>query len=120
VKVCPRTLERRDDVALELNDSNFEAEVGQSKQPVLVDFWAPWCGPCRSMAPVIEELSTEYQGKVKIAKINVDQNQELARRFGVMSIPTLVMFKNGQNVGQTVGLTPKALLVKKLDALIED
>ncbi len=107
-------------MALELNDSNFEAEVVQSKQPVLVDFWAPWCGPCRSMAPIIEELSTEYQGKVKIAKINVDQNQELARRFGVMSIPTLVMFKNGQNIGQTVGLTPKALLAKKLDALIED
>jgi thioredoxin 1 len=72
------------------------------------------------MAPIIEELSTEYQGKAKIAKINVDQNQELARRFGVMSIPTLIMFKDGKNVEQSVGLTPKALLIKKLDALLVD
>jgi thioredoxin 1 len=72
------------------------------------------------MAPIIEELSTEYQGKAKIAKINVDQNQELARRFGVMSIPTLIMFKDGKNVEQSVGLTPKALLIKKLDALLAD
>ncbi len=107
-------------MALELNESNFEAEVLKSGIPVLVDFWAPWCGPCRSMAPIIEELSNEYQGKVKITKLNVDQNQEIARRFGVMSIPTLIMFKNGQNVGQTVGLTPKTLLAKKLDALIEE
>uniref|UniRef100_UPI0035A23103 thioredoxin n=1 Tax=Desulfocucumis palustris TaxID=1898651 RepID=UPI0035A23103 len=107
-------------LALELNDSNFEAEVLKSDLPVLVDFWAPWCGPCRSMAPIIEELSNEYQGKVKITKLNVDQSQEIARRFGIMSIPTLIIFKNGQNVGQTVGLTPKALLAKKLDAVIED
>ncbi|GBF34237.1 thioredoxin [Desulfocucumis palustris] len=107
-------------MALELNDSNFEAEVLKSDLPVLVDFWAPWCGPCRSMAPIIEELSNEYQGKVKITKLNVDQSQEIARRFGIMSIPTLIIFKNGQNVGQTVGLTPKALLAKKLDAVIED
>lgn len=106
-------------MALELTEGNFEQEVVQSNIPVLVDFWAPWCGPCRAMAPVIDELNAEFQGRVKIAKVNVDQNQDLARRFGVMSIPTLIMFKNGQNAGQMVGLTPKNLLAKKLDALLE-
>lgn len=105
-------------MALELNESNFEAEVLQSSQPVLVDFWAPWCGPCRSIAPIIEELATEYAGKAKVAKVNVDQNQALARRYGVMSIPTLIMFKAGQVVGQMVGYTPKGVLAKKLEALL--
>lgn len=106
-------------MALELNQDNFDAEVIESNIPVLVDFWAPWCGPCRAMAPVIDDLFSEYQGRVKVGKVNVDQNQELARRFGVMSIPTLIMYKNGQNMGQMVGVTTKGLLVKKLDALLE-
>ncbi len=105
-------------MALELSGSNFDAEVLQSDIPVVVDFWAPWCGPCRSLAPILEELSTEYQGKVKIAKVNVDNNQELAQRFGVMSIPTMIMFKGGKQVGQTVGLLPKPTLVTKLDELL--
>lgn len=105
-------------MALELTEANFDAEVLQSAQPALVDFWAPWCGPCRSMAPIIEELSTEYSGKVKVAKVNVDQNQALAGRYGVMSIPTLLMFKDGKMAGQVVGYTPKNVLAKKLDGLL--
>ncbi|OAT81463.1 thioredoxin [Desulfotomaculum copahuensis] len=105
-------------MALELSEANFDAEVLQSAQPALVDFWAPWCGPCRSMAPVIEELSNEYAGKVKVAKVNVDQNQALAARYGVMSIPTLLMFKDGKVAGQVVGFTPKNVLAKKLDGLL--
>lgn len=105
-------------MALELNETNFDAEVLQSAQPVLVDFWAPWCGPCRSMAPVIEEVAQEYAGKVKVAKVNVDENQTLAGRYRIMSIPTLMMFKNGEVVGQMVGYTAKGVLAKKLDQLL--
>lgn len=102
-------------MALELNEVNFEAEVLQSSQPVLVDFWAPWCGPCRSMAPVIDELAKDFEGKAKIAKVNVDNNQSLARQFGVMSIPTLVLFKDGKEVDKMIGFTAKAVLSKKLE-----
>lgn len=105
-------------MALELSESTFEQEVLQSTQPVLVDFWAPWCGPCRSMAPIIDELSTEFAGRAKVAKVNVDENRALAARFGVMSIPTLVFFKNGQVVDQIVGFTPKGVLAKKLESLL--
>ncbi|HHW43617.1 thioredoxin [Desulfofundulus thermobenzoicus] len=105
-------------MALELNENNFETEVLQSSQPVLVDFWAPWCGPCRSMAPIIDELAGEFAGKAKVAKVNVDQNRELASRYGVMSIPTMILFKGGQAVGQVVGYTPKGVLAKKLESLL--
>lgn len=105
-------------MALELNGANFENEVLKSDIPVLVDFWAAWCGPCRAIAPIIEQLSTEYAGKVKIAKVNVDDNRDLAQQFGVMSIPTLIMFKNGQKVDQVIGFTSKADLEKKLEALL--
>ncbi|WP_066637731.1 thioredoxin [Desulfolucanica intricata] len=105
-------------MALEVNQSNFETEVLKSTQPVVVDFWAPWCGPCRSMAPVIEELANDYQGKAKIAKLNVDENQALAGQFGVMSIPTLIFFKDGKAVDQIVGFTPKNKLSQKLDELL--
>ena len=105
-------------MALEVNQANFETEVLKSSQPVVVDFWAPWCGPCRSMAPVIEELANDYQGKAKVAKLNVDENQALAGQFGVMSIPTIIFFKDGKAVGQIVGFTPKNKLSQKLDELL--
>ncbi len=105
-------------MALELNESNFDAEVLQSAQPVLVDFWAPWCGPCRSMAPIIDEVAQEFAGRVKVAKVNVDENQALAGRYKIMSIPTMVMFKNGEVVGQMVGYTAKGVLTKRLEQLL--
>ncbi|RJQ30649.1 MAG: thioredoxin [Peptococcaceae bacterium] len=106
-------------MALDLKESNFNTEVLQSALPVLVDFWAPWCGPCRSMAPVIEELADEYGGRVKVAKVNVDENKTLAGSYGVMSIPTLIIFNNGKIVDTIVGFNPKTTLAKKLDKLIE-
>ena len=87
----------------EISMANFEAEVLKAGTPVLADFWAPWCGPCRMIAPTLDALSQELQGKVKIVKINVDDNQELAMRFGVQSIPTLIIFKNGEAVDRIVG-----------------
>lgn len=105
-------------MAVEISENLFEQEVIKSDQPVLVDFWAPWCGPCRSFAPVLEEISNEFAGRIKVGKVNVDNNQELARKYGVMSIPTIVMFKNGQVVGQMVGFTPKNVLVKKLEGML--
>ncbi len=105
-------------MALEINEGLFEQEVINSVQPVLVDFWAPWCGPCRSMAPVLDEVAKEFEGRVKVCKVNVDNNQELARKYGIMSIPTLIFFKNGQAAGQVIGFTPKNVLAKKLEGLL--
>ncbi len=104
-------------MALEVNLDNFEAEVLKSDLPVVVDFWAPWCGPCRSLGPILEELAEEYAGQIKVAKVNVDHNQDLAQRFGVMSIPTLLFIKNGDLVEQSVGLLPKPVLKSKFDNL---
>jgi thioredoxin 1 len=95
-------------------DSNFETEVLQSDKPVLVDFWAEWCGPCRMIAPVIDELAAEYEGKAKIVKLNVDENQQVSMRYGIRSIPTLLIFKNGQVVDQIIGAVPKGVIENKL------
>ena len=100
--------------ALHLDEKNFEAEVLKSSLPVLVDFWAEWCGPCKMIGPIIDQLSTELQGKMKMAKINVDESPELAGKFNVMSIPTLLIFKGGQPVDQIVGAMPKDKLLAKL------
>jgi len=101
-----------------ITDSNFQKEVAQSSMPVLVDFWAPWCGPCRAVGPVVEELATEFVGKVKVGKLNVDENQDTAGQFGVMSIPTLLFFKDGKPVDSIVGVKSKEDIKKKMEALI--
>src|SRR5687768_15354745 len=100
----------------DFNETNFQAEVLQSSQPVLVDFWAPWCGPCRMIAPMVEELAGEYSGSVKIGKVNIDDAQGLANSYGVSSIPTLMIFKGGEVVDRFVGVQPKNRLQKALDA----
>lgn len=101
---------------INIRESNFEREVLQSDIPVLVDFWAVWCGPCRMLAPAIAEIAEEYAGKVKVCKVNVDEAPGIARKFGIASIPTVLLFKNGKNVAQSVGYVPKASLVAMLDA----
>jgi len=95
------------DGIIELNDANFDSEVIHSDTPVLVDFWAPWCGPCRAVAPIVEEISSSYAGKVKVGKLNVDDNQQITMKFGIRSIPTLIVFKGGQAVEQIIGAVPK-------------
>ena len=101
---------------VEITDQNFQSEVLSSNEPVLVDFWAPWCGPCRMIAPMVEELAGEYKGSVKIGKMNIDDNPGAANNFGVSSIPTLMIFKSGEVVDRFVGVQPKNRLQAALDA----
>lgn len=99
---------------VELSDDNFESEILRSDQPALVDFWAVWCGPCRQVAPTVEALATEYKGKLKVGKMNIDDHQQVPQRYGIRSIPTLLVFKGGQVVGQIVGAVPRAKLEDEL------
>ena len=99
---------------VELTDSSFETEVLKSTLPVLIDFWAIWCGPCRMVSPIVEELAGEYTGKLKVGKVDVDTNPSTAMQYGIRSIPTLLLFKDGQVVEQIVGAVPKRVLVDKL------
>ncbi len=103
-------------MALELTDSNFEELVLKSDKPVLVDFWAEWCGPCRMVGPIVEELSGEYEGKAVVGKVDVDSNPGISTKFGIRNIPTLLVFKNGEIVDKQVGAVPKHILKGKLDA----
>lgn len=101
-----------------ITDDNFETEVLNSSQPVLIDFWATWCGPCRMIAPIVEELANEYNGTVKIGKLDVDENQEISIRYGVRSIPTLLIFKDGKIKDTIIGAVPKSHIVQKLKSAL--
>ncbi len=101
-----------------LTADNFESEVLKSAQPVLVDFWAEWCGPCKMLAPVLDELAGEYAGKARIAKVNIDDHQDLAAQYDIRSIPTLLLFKDGKVASQSVGLKPKGALKQAIDAAL--
>ena len=105
-------------MALEITSNNFEELVLKNDKPVLIDFWAEWCGPCRMVGPVIDELSNDYEGKAIVGKVNVDNEQEISSRFGIRNIPTILFFKNGEVVDKNVGLSPKKDLAQKLDSLI--
>ncbi|MEH1968520.1 MULTISPECIES: thioredoxin [unclassified Nostoc] len=101
--------------AAQVTDSSFKQEVLESDVPVLVDFWAPWCGPCRMVAPVVDEISEQYKGQIKVVKVNTDENPNVASQYGIRSIPTLMIFKDGQKVDMVVGAVPKTTLASTLE-----
>ena len=105
-------------MALQITDASFDEVVLKSDKPVLVDFWATWCGPCGMLGPVIEEVAKEYEGKVVVGKVDVDSNQEFAAKYGVRNIPTVLVFKNGEVVGRQVGVAPKKTYTDALDSLL--
>jgi len=105
-------------MALEITDASFEETVLKSDKPVLVDFWAAWCGPCRMVGPIIEQISDEYDGKAVVGKLDVDANQEFAAKYGVRNIPTVLVFQNGEVVGRQVGVAPKNAYTDAIDALL--
>ena len=105
-------------MALEFTDANFEELVLNSDKPVMVDFWAAWCGPCRMVGPIIDEISTEYEGKAVVGKLDVDANQEFAAKYGVRNIPTVLVFQNGEVVGRQVGVAPKNTYAEAIDGLL--
>ena len=105
-------------MALQVTDASFDEVVLKSDKPVLVDFWATWCGPCRMLGPVIEELATEYEGRVVVGKVDVDNNQEFAGKYGIRNIPTVLVFQNGEVVGRQVGVAPKKTYTDALDGLL--
>lgn len=105
-------------MALEITDSNFEEVVLKSEKPVMVDFWAAWCGPCRMVGPIIDEISKDYDGKAVVGKVDVDTHQQWAAKYGVRNIPTVLVFNKGELVGRQVGVSPKATYIEALDALV--
>lgn len=105
-------------MSLKFTDSNFEQEVLQSEVPVLVDFYADWCGPCKMMSPIIDELAVEYDGKAKIGKLNTDENRAIASKYSIMSIPTILFIKDGQVVDTSIGALPKGILQDKLESML--
>ena len=105
-------------LTIEVNEANFEAEVLKSSQPVVVDFWAEWCGPCKMLGPVLDEIASEQSGRAKVAKVNIDQNSVLAERFGIRSIPTLLYFVGGEMRKQTVGVVSKKTIVSTLESVL--
>jgi thioredoxin 1 len=105
-------------MALEVTDASFEKDVLQSNMPVIVDFWAEWCGPCRMVGPLVKEIATEFEGRAKVYKMDVDGNPEIPTKYGIRNIPTILFFKNGQIVDKQVGAVPKNVLVSKLEAIL--
>ncbi|OIP00819.1 MAG: thioredoxin [Bacteroidetes bacterium CG2_30_32_10] len=106
-------------MALEITDANYEELITKSNQPVMIDFWAEWCGPCRMITPIVTELSTEYEGKVVIGKVNVDDNPGITSKYGIRNIPTILFFKNGEIVDKQVGAVSKSVLVQKIEAQLK-